>query len=70
MKKNNYLVSIQDPRHPQTEPFVFSASDSDISSILLQFAGCVVIIRELKQFSDLKPQNPQSDETSSKKEPR
>lgn len=65
MKKNNYLVSVQDPRHPQTEPFVFSASDSDISSILLQFAGCVVIIRQLKSFSNLKPQN---NETSSEKE--
>lgn len=65
MKKTNYLVSIQDPRHPQTEPFVFSASDSDISSILLQFAGCVVVIRALKSFSNLKPQN---DETSSQKE--
>lgn len=66
MKKNNYLVSVQDPRHPQTEPFVFSASDSDISSILLQFAACVVIIRELKSFSNLKPQN---NETTSEKEP-
>lgn len=66
MKKNNYLVSVQDPRHPQTEPFVFSASDSDISSILLQFAGCVVIIRELKSYTNLKPQN---NETSSEKEP-
>ena len=66
MKKTNYLVSIQDPRHPQTEPFVFSASDSDVSSILLQFAGCVVIIRELKSFSNLKPQD---NETSSEKEP-
>ena len=65
MKKINYLVSIQDPRHPQTEPFVFSASDSDVPSILLQFAGCVVIIRELKSFSNLKPQ---SDETSGEKE--
>lgn len=65
MKKNNYLVSVQDPRHPQTEPFVFSASDSDISSILLQFAGCVVIIRDLKSYTNLKPQN---DETSSEKE--
>lgn len=65
MKKINYLVSIQDPRHSQADPFVFSASDSDIPSILLQFAGCVVIIRELKLFSNLKPQ---SDETSSKKE--
>ena len=65
MKKTNYLVSIQDPRHPQTEPFVFSASDSDVPSILLQFAGCVVIVRELKSFSNLKPQN---DETTSEKE--
>lgn len=61
----NYLVSVQDPRHSQTEPFVFSASDSDISSILLQFAGCVVVIRVLKSFSNLKPQN---NETSSEKE--
>lgn len=65
MKKTNYLVSIQDPCHPQTEPFVFSASDSDVSSILLQFAGCVVIIRELKSYTNLKPQN---NETSSEKE--
>lgn len=65
MKKNNYLVSVQDPRHPQTEPFVFSASDSDISSILLQFAGCVVVLRSLKSFSNLKPQD---NETSSEKE--
>ena len=64
MEKNNYLVSVQDPRHPQTEPFVFSASDSDISSILLQFAGCVVVVRELKSYSNLKPQNY---ETSSEK---
>lgn len=62
MKKTDYLVSIQDPRHSQTEPFVFSASDSDVPSILLQFAGCVVIIRQLKSFSNLKPQN---DETAS-----
>ena len=66
MKKINYLVSVQDPRHPQAEPFVFSASESDVPSILLQFAGCVVIIRELKSYSDLKPQN---NETSSEKEP-
>ncbi len=62
MKKTDYLVSIQDPRHPQAEPFVFSASDSDVPSILLQFAGCVVVIRQLKSFSNLKPQN---DETAS-----
>lgn len=65
MKKTDYLVSIQDPRHPQTEPFVFSASDSDVPSILLQFAGCVVVIRQLKSFSNLKSQN---DETASEKE--
>ncbi|MBL6433804.1 MAG: hypothetical protein JNG52_05850 [Muribaculaceae bacterium] len=65
MKKSNYLVSIQDPRHPQTEPFVFSASESDVPSILFQFSGCVVIIRELKSFSNLKPQN---NETTSEKE--
>lgn len=65
MKKINYLVSIQDTRCPKNEPIVFSASDSDISSILLQFAGCVVIIRELKSFSILKPQN---NETTSEKE--
>lgn len=65
MEKNNYLVSVQDPRRPQSEPFVFSASDSDISSILLQFAGYVVIIRELKSYINLKPHN---NETSSEKE--
>lgn len=57
----NYLVSVQDPRHPQTEPFVFSALEMDISDVLAQFAGCVVIIRELKQFSDLKPKNNETD---------
>lgn len=62
MKKTDYLVSIQDPRHPQTEPFVFSASDSDVPSVLLQFSGCVVVIRQLKSFSNLKLQN---DETAS-----
>lgn len=66
MKKTNYLVSVQDPRHQQAEPFVFSASDLDIPSILLQFAGCVVIIRDLKSYTNLKPQN---NETSSEKEP-
>lgn len=65
MKKTDYLVSVQDPRHPQAEPFVFSASDSDVPSILLQFAGCVVIIRELKSYTNLKPQN---NESASKKE--
>lgn len=61
----NYLVSVTDPRHPQTEPFVFSALEMDIPDVLDQFVGCVIVIRELKQFSDLKPQ---SDETTSKKE--
>lgn len=62
----NYLVSVTDPRHPQTEPFVFSALEMDIPDVLDQFVGCVIGIRELKQFSDLKPQK---NETSSKKEP-
>lgn len=62
----NYLVSVTDPRHPQTEPFVFSALEMDIPDVLDQFVGCVIVIRELKQFSDLKPQN---NETSNKKEP-
>lgn len=62
----NYLVSVTDPRQPRTEPFVFSALEMDIPDVLDQFVGCVIVIRELKQFSDLKPQN---NETSSKKEP-
>lgn len=66
MKKTDYLVSVQDPRQPQAQPFVFSASDFDVPSILLQFAGCVVIIRELKSYSNLKSQN---NETSSEKKP-
>lgn len=60
-KTINYLVSIQDTRCPKNEPIVFSASDSDVPSILLQFTGCVVIIRELDSFSDLKPQNNETD---------
>lgn len=65
MKKTNYLVSIQDTRCPKNEPIVFSASGSDISSILSQFTGCVVIIRELESYINLKPQN---NETSGEKE--
>lgn len=61
MKKTNYLVSITDTRCPKNEPIVFSASGSDISPILLQFTGCVVVIRELDSFSDLKPQNNETD---------
>lgn len=52
----NYLVSVTDPRHPQTEPLVFSALEMDVPDLLDQFVGCVIVIRELKQFSDLKPQ--------------
>ncbi len=62
----NYLVSVTDPRQPRTEPFVFSALEMDIPDVLDQFVGCVIVVRELKQFSDLKPQN---NETSSEKEP-
>lgn len=61
MKKNNYLISIQDIRCPKNEPIVFSASYSDVPSILLQFTGCVVVIRELDSFSNLKPQNNETD---------
>lgn len=57
----NYLVSVTDSRHPQTEPFVFSALEMDIPDVLDQFVGCVIVIRELKQFSDLKPQNNETD---------
>lgn len=60
-KSINYLVSVTDPRHPQTEPFVFSALEMDITDVLDQFVGCVIVIRELKQFSDLKPQNNETD---------
>lgn len=65
MEKINYLVSVQDPKHPHSEPFVFSASESDIPDVLTQFAGCVVIIRVLKSYTNLKPQN---NEASSEKE--
>lgn len=64
-KSINYLVSVTDPRHPQSEPFVFSASESDVPNVLTQFVGCVVVIRVLKSYTNLKPQ---SDETSSEKE--
>lgn len=60
-KPINYLVSVQDPRHPQTEPFVFSALEMDVPDLLDQFSGCVVVIRELKQFSDLKPKKNETD---------
>lgn len=57
----NYLVSVTDPRHPQTEPFVFSALEMDVPDLLDQFVGCVIVIRELKQFSDLKPKKNETD---------
>ena len=60
-KTINYLVSVTDPRHPQTEPFVFSALEMDVPDLLDQFAGCVIVIRELKQFSDLKPKKNETD---------
>lgn len=64
MKKSkiiNYLVSVTDIRCPKNEPIVFSASDSDVPSILLQFTGCVVVIRELESFSNLNSQNNETD---------
>lgn len=57
----NYLVSITDPRHPQTEPFVFSALEMDIPDVLDQFSDCIVVVRKLKQFSDLKPKKNETD---------
>lgn len=63
-KSINYLVSVSDPRHPQSEPFVFSAFETDIPNVLTQFGGCVVVVRELKSYANLKPQNY---ETSSEK---
>lgn len=62
VKINNFLVSVTDPCQPRTEPFVFSALEMDVPDVLDQFSGCVIVIRELKQFSDLKPQK---DETAS-----
>lgn len=64
-KSINYLVSIQDPRHPHAEPFVFSASESDMPNVLTQFVGCVVVVRVLKSYTNLELQK---DETSSEKE--
>lgn len=66
MKKSkiiNYLVSVTDIRCPKGEPIVFSALEMDISDVLDQFSDCVVVVRELKQFSDLVPSKSQEDET-------
>ena len=51
----NYLVSVTDTRCPNDQPIVFSALEMDIPDVLDQFSDCVVVVRELKQFSDLIP---------------
>lgn len=64
MKKTkiiNYLVSVTDIRCPKGEPIVFSALEMDIPDVLDQFSDCVVVVRELKQFSDLIPKNNETD---------
>lgn len=62
-KSLHYLVSIQDTRCPKGEPIVFSALEMDIPDVLDQFSDCIVVVRELKQFSDLVPSKSQEDET-------
>lgn len=64
MKKNkiiNYLVSVTDIRCPKGEPIVFSALEMDIPDVLDQFSDCIVVVRELKQFSDLIPSKHETD---------
>nr|DAH91803.1 MAG TPA: hypothetical protein [Microviridae sp.] len=58
----NYLVSVTDIRCPKGEPIVFSALEMDIPDVLDQFSDCIVVVRELKQFSDLIPPK-EKDET-------
>lgn len=54
MKKSiMYLVSVTDPRHPQAEPFLMSATPDDVPAVLSNYAGCIVIFRVLQSFSDL-----------------
>lgn len=62
-KSINYLVSVTDTRCPNGQPIVFSALEMDIPDVLDQFSDCVVVFRELKQFSDLVPSKSQEDET-------
>lgn len=62
-KSINYLVSVTDTRCPNGQPIVFSALEIDIPDVLDQFSDCVVVVRELKQFSDLVPSKSQEDET-------
>lgn len=57
----NYLVSVTDTRCPNGQPIVFSALEMDIPDVLDQFSDCVVVVRELKQFSDLKPKKNETD---------
>lgn len=57
----NYLVSVTDTRCPKSEPILFSASEMDIPDVLDQFSDCIVVVRELKQFSDLIPPKDETD---------
>lgn len=57
----NYLVSVTDTRCPKSEPILFSALDVDIPDVLDQFSDCIVVVRELKQFSDLIPPKNETD---------
>lgn len=57
----NYFVSVTDTRCPKSEPILFSALETDIPDVLDQFSGCVVVVRELKQFSDLIPLKDETD---------
>lgn len=69
MKKSiMYLVSVSDPRHPQAEPFLMSATPADVPSILSNYAGCVVIFRVLQSFSDLVTLKINKNECSKEKE--
>lgn len=64
MKKSkiiNYLVSVTDIRCPKGEPILFSALEMDIPDVLDQFSDCIVVVRELKQFSDLIPPKDETD---------
>lgn len=61
VKVINYLVSVTDIRCPKGEPIVFSALEMDIPDVLDQFSDCIVVVRELKQFSDLVPSKDETD---------
>lgn len=67
-KPINYLVSITDPRHPQSEPFLMSATPADVPAVLSNYSGCIVIFRVLQSFSDLVTLKINKNECSKEKE--